>query len=89
VVVSKKATFSSGGRRNCAQLPNLLQNPIAFMVHCEPVLVIVIQITLLHPTENGTSILVDSGAKALIILEDFVTRYMKTIKVNTNTVTNS
>jgi len=62
------------GDRIAIQLPNLLQNPIAVYGALRAGLVIVNTNPLYTPTEMAHQFS-DSGAKALIILEDFVTKY--------------
>jgi long-chain acyl-CoA synthetase len=62
------------GDRIAIQLPNLLQNPIAVYGALRAGLVIVNTNPLYTPTEMAHQFS-DSGAKALVILEDFVPKY--------------
>ncbi|MBF7075090.1 AMP-binding protein [Glaciecola sp. MH2013] len=62
------------GDRIAIQLPNLLQNPIAVYGALRAGLVVVNTNPLYTPTEMSHQF-ADSGAKALVILEDFVPKY--------------
>ncbi|WP_412972284.1 AMP-binding protein [Glaciecola sp. MF2-115] len=62
------------GDRIAIQLPNLLQNPIAVYGALRAGLVVVNTNPLYTPTEMAHQFS-DSGAKALVILEDFVGKY--------------
>ena len=76
------------GDRIAIQLPNLLQNPIAVYGALRAGLVIVNTNPLYTPTEMAHQFS-DSGAKALVILEDFVPKYEEIKKSNTDTKRNS
>ena len=62
------------GDRIAIQLPNLLQNPIAVYAALRAGLVVVNTNPLYTPTEMAHQFK-DSGAKALVILHDFIDKY--------------
>lgn len=70
------------GDRIAIQLPNLIQNPIAVYGALRAGLVVVNTNPLYTPTEMAHQFS-DSGAKALVILEDFLPKY-EAIKDKTN-----